>query len=281
MSKMKKAEKGTSKYKGWGVTAVLMVLALITVFPFYLMVCMGTHTSGELFKGAILLPGNYLMNNLKTIRDSSLGRFYVNSIISSSVATVVGMMTSAMAGYALSKYEFRFRETIIKIVLALMMIPGQISLIAYVIEMRNMHLMNTLWPVIIPFTYSAFGVYWMKQSIDGAVPNEVIESARIDGASEQRIFATIVLPFIKPALVTIALLLFLWSWNSYLLPLITINDMKSYTVPLGVAMLNGMYTTDYAAKILALSIGTLPLIIMFIFGSKYFIRGLTAGAVKG
>ncbi len=281
MSKTKKEMTGTSKYKGWGVTVLLLILAAITIFPFYLMICMGTHSSGELFKGAILLPGSYLLKNLKTISDSSLERFYLNSLISSCVATAAGMLTSAMAGYALSKYRFRFREAIIKMVLALMMIPGQISLIAYVIEMRNMHLMNTLWPVIIPFTYSAFGVYWMKQSIDGSVPDEVIESARIDGASEQRIFLTIVLPFIKPALVTIALLLFLWSWNSYLLPLITINDMEHYTVPLGVAMLNGMYTTDYAAKILALTIGTLPLIIMFIFGSKYFIRGLTAGAVKG
>ena len=89
------------------------------------------------------------------------------------------------------------------------------------------------------------------------------------------------LPFVKASLITIALLLFLWSWNNYLLPLITINDMKWYTVPLGVAMLNGMYRTDYAAKILALTLGTLPLIGLFIFGSQYFIRGLTGGAVKG
>lgn len=266
---------------GVGVTVLLMVLALITIFPFYLMVCMGTYTSADLFKGIALLPGDHLLQNLKTVGDSSFGRFYLNSLIASAAATVIGTLTSAMAGFALSKYRFRFREAVTKMVLALMMIPSQISLIAYVIEMRNMHLMNTLWPVIIPFTYSAFGVFWMKQSIDGSVPDEVLESARIDGASEARVFFSIVLPFVKAALITISLLLFLWSWNNYLLPLITINDMKLYTVPLGVAMLNGMYRTDYAAKILALTLGTLPLIGLFIFGSKYFIRGLTSGAVKG
>lgn len=275
---MKTKEKTSS---GLGITILLIILALITIFPFYLMVCMGTYTSADLFKGIALAPGSHLIENLKTVGQSSFGRFYINSLVASTAATVIGTLTSAMAGFALSKYRFRFRNAATKIILALMMVPSQISLIAYVIEMRNMNLLNTLWPVIIPFTYSAFGVFWMKQSIEGSVPDEVLESARIDGASELRVFFSIVLPFVKAALITIALLLFLWSWNNYLLPLITINDMKLYTVPLGVAMLNGMYRTDYAAKILALTLGTLPLIVLFIFGSKYFIRGLTGGAVKG
>lgn len=269
------------QHKGMGITLLLFVFAMITVFPFYLMICMGTHSTAEIFKGLTLLPGKYLWTNLKTVAQSSFGRFYINSLISSGAATIFGTLTSAMAGFALSKYRFRFRGAIVQWVLALMMIPGQISLIAYVMEMRSFHMMNTLWPVIIPFSYSAFGVFWMKQSIDESVPDEVLESARIDGASELRVFFTMVIPFVRAALITIALLLFLWSWNGYLLPLITINDMKQYTVPLGIAMLDGMYRSDYGAKILALTLGTMPLIVMFIFGSKYFIRGLTGGAVKG
>lgn len=273
--------KKTHKLQGWGTTAVLLILAVITVFPFYIMICMGTYTSAELFKGIALVPGDQLLNNLKTVADSSFAVFYRNSLIASGTATVVGTLTSTMAGYALSKYRFRGREALLKLILALMMIPSQISLIAYVIEMRYLHLNDTLLPVIIPFTFSAFGVYWMKQSIDGAVPDEVIESARIDGASEFRVFFVIVIPFVRASVITIALLLFLWSWNNYLLPLITINNMELYTVPLGVAMLNGLYRTDYAAKILALTLGTLPLICLFIFGSRYFISGLTSGSVKG
>lgn len=267
--------------KGMVTTVILIALAVITIFPFYLMISMGTHTTAEIFKGNVILPGKSVLKNLASVGKSSFALFYWNSILSSTVATIVGTLTSAMAGYALSKYRFRCRDGIIRYVMALMMIPSQISLIAYVIEMRNMNMLNTLWPVMIPFMFSAFGVYWMKQSFDSSLPDEVLESARIDGASEFRIFFKIALPFAKASLITIMLLLFLWSWNNYILPLITINDMHKYTVPLGVAMLDGMYRTDYGAKILALALGTIPLVVLFIFGSKYFIRGLTGGSIKG
>lgn len=270
-----------TKTMGTLLTLLLILISLVTIFPFYLMIVMGTQTTEELFRGLSLVPGGSLLKNLQTIGSSNFSLFYVNSFIVSITATVIGVLTSAMAGFALSKYRFRFRKQITALILMTMMIPGQISLIAYILEMRTFGLLDTLWPMIIQFSYSAFGVYWLKQSMDGGVPDEVIESARIDGASEPRLFFTIVLPFVKAALITLALLLFIWSWNSYLVPLIAINDPKLYTVPLGITMLNGMYRTDHAAKILALAIGTLPLIILFIFCSKYFIRGLTGGAVKG
>lgn len=267
--------------KGVITTMVLVVLALITMFPFYLMISMGTHSTAEIFQGKVIIPGASFLKNLASVGKSSFVLFYWNSIVASTVATVIGTLTSAMAGYALSKYRFPFRDILIRYMMVLMMIPSQISLIAYVIEMRNMNMLNTLWPVMIPFMFSAFGVYWMKQSFDSSLPDEVLESARIDGASEFKIFFKIALPFAKASLITIMLLLFLWSWNSYILPLITINDMHKYTVPLGISMLDGLYRTDYGAKILALALGTIPLVVLFIFGSKYFIRGLTGGSVKG
>lgn len=267
--------------KGVITTMVLVVLALITMFPFYLMISMGTHSTAEIFQGKVIIPGASFLKNLASVGKSSFVLFYWNSIVASTAATVIGTLTSAMAGYALSKYRFPFRDILIRYMMVLMMIPSQISLIAYVIEMRNMNMLNTLWPVMIPFMFSAFGVYWMKQSFDSSLPDEVLESARIDGASEFKIFFKIALPFAKASLITIMLLLFLWSWNSYILPLITINDMHKYTVPLGISMLDGLYRTDYGAKILALALGTIPLVVLFIFGSKYFIRGLTGGSVKG
>lgn len=267
--------------KGVITTMVLVILALITMFPFYLMISMGTHSTAEIFQGKVIVPGTNLLKNLASVGKSSFALFYWNSIVASTAATIIGTLTSAMAGYALSKYRFPFRDALIRYMMVLMMIPSQISLIAYVIEMRNMNMLNTLWPVMIPFMFSAFGVYWMKQSFDSSLPDEVLESARIDGASEFKIFFKIALPFAKASLITIMLLLFLWSWNSYILPLITINDMHKYTVPLGISMLDGLYRTDYGAKILALALGTIPLVVLFIFGSKYFIRGLTGGSVKG
>ena len=281
MSKKAKPEKMHRQSKGIATTIFLVILAIITLFPFYLMIMMSTHTGQELFTELPLLPGDALVDNFKEVAGSSFFKFYRNSLIASTTATIIGTLTSAMGGFALAKYQFKGKKLITRLILMTMMIPGQISLIAYVMEMRSMGLTNSLLPVIIPFTYSSFGVYWMMQSISSSLPDAVLESARIDGAGELRIFFKIVLPQIMPAIVTIALLLFLWSWNSYLVPLITISNMENYTVPLGIAMLNGMYRTNYAAKILALSLGTIPLVVLFAFGSKYFIRGLTAGSVKG
>ena len=270
-----------SKLRGPVLTGLLLVISFITISPFYLMIIMSTHTTSELFKGLSLLPGDYLIQNIRTIANGSFARFYLNSLTVSVAAAVIGTLTSSMAGFALSKYRFRTRKKLMDVIVMTMMIPHQISLIAYIIEMRTFGLLDSLWPMIIQFSAIPFGVFWMKQSMEAAIPDEVMESARIDGSSELRLFFSIALPFVKASLMTIALLLFLWSWNNYLVPLIAINNTRFYTVPLGIAMLNGMYRTDFAAKILALGIGTLPLVALFIFGSKYFIRGLTAGAVKG
>lgn len=263
------------------ITVVLFLLSFVTVFPFYIMITMGTKSTEELFRGISLIPGTHLLENIKTIASGTFLRFYLNSLAVSFSAMGIGALTSSMAGFALSKYDFKYRKIIMNIIVFSMMIPGQISLIAYIMEMRTFGLLDTLWPLIIQFSANAFGVYWMKQSMDGGIPDEVMESARIDGASEPRIFFSIAMPFVKAPLVTILLLLFLWSWNNYLMPLIAINDPNMYTVPLGLAMLNGLHKTNYAAKILALSFGTIPLVVLFIAGSKYFINGLTAGAVKG
>jgi len=119
------------------------------------------------------------------------------------------------------------------------------------------------------------------QFTKGAVPNEVIESARIDGCSEPGIFLKIVVPFIKPAISTTAILIFLWSWNNYLLPLVSINDNKNYTIPLLISTLGSEFTTDFAAQMTAVGFAIIPIIILFIFGSKTFIEGLATGSVKG
>lgn len=162
-----------------------------------------------------------------------------------------------------------------------MMIPGHLGLIAYVMEMKWFHLNNTHAPLILAGLNNAFGVFFMTQFIRSSVPTEVIESARIDGCSEPAILTRIVVPFLMPAISTLGLISFLGSWNGYLLPLVTINKPELYTLPLGIANLSTVFRTDYSASILGLTLGTLPLIILFLFGSKTLVRGLTGGAVKG
>lgn len=262
-------------------TTGIVLISVMSLLPFYIMIIMGTYRNEDLFNQIVLLPGTYLLENFKTVTASRFELAYWNSLIVSVLSTVLSVFVSAFAGFAFAKHQFRYKNKIFAAVLLTMMIPGQLGLVAYVIEMRYLNLSGTLLPLILPWVANAFGVYWMTQFIRSAVPTEVLESARIDGCSDITVFFRIVLAFIYPAITTLSLLVFLWSWNNYLLPLIIVNKPELYTIPLGITTLGDAYRTDLAAQILGLTMGTLPVLILFAFGSKSFIRGLTAGSVKG
>ncbi|AGA59398.1 MULTISPECIES: carbohydrate ABC transporter permease [Thermobacillus] len=262
-------------------TTGIALLSLFSLLPFYIMIIMGTHVNEDLFRKIVLLPGSYLIENFKTVAASRFDLAYWNSFVVSAASTVLSVFVSAFAGFAFAKYDFKHKNLIFSAILLTMMIPSQLGIVAYVIEMRHLGLSGTLMPLILPWIANAFGVFWMTQFIKGAVPNEVLESARIDGCSDLGLFFRIVPAFIMPAVTTLSLLVFLWSWNNYLLPLIIINNPDLYTIPLSITTLGDAYRTDLAAQILGLSIGTLPVLMLFAFGSKSFIRGLTAGSVKG
>ncbi|WP_138751462.1 carbohydrate ABC transporter permease [Paenibacillus sinopodophylli] len=260
---------------------VLVLASLVFLFPFYMMLTMGTYYSEDLFKTLPILPSSYLLENLKTVVSPSFLLNYWNSFYVAVLFTAASVGVCAMTGFAFAKYEFRGKGFLYGFILLTMMIPGQLGLIAFVMEMKWFHLNNTHAPLIISGLNNAFGVFFMTQFMRSSVPTEVIESARIDGCTEPRIFGSIVIPFLMPAISTLGLICFLGSWNNYLLPLVTINRPELYTLPLGIANLSTQYRTDYSASILGLTLGTLPLIILFLFGSKTLVRGLTGGAVKG
>lgn len=259
---------------------IVGIFSIIALLPFYIMLIMGTYVNEDLFTGIKLLPGNYLLNNLNTVLGRSFLGFYKNSLYVTIVTAVGSTYISALAGFAFSKYRFKFKKILFFFVLGTLMVPGQLGLVGFVIEMKWFKMMNTHWPLILPSMASAFGVFWMTQYIGGAIPNELLESSRVDGSSDFRTFMQIVLPVIKPAIITIFLLSFLGSWNSYLLPLVVLDKEKLYTIPLAISMLGTVHRTDFAARILALALSTIPIIIMFSIGSKYLIQGLTAGSVK-
>lgn len=260
---------------------VLLLVTVVSVFPFYCMLIMGTHSINDLFKGIHLLPGKYLAQNWKTLFTVPILTYYKNSFVAGFASMFICLFTSTTCGYGLAKYRFRGRKTIRSLVMALLMIPTQLGLIAYVIEMRMLGLTGTLWPVILPYSANAFGVFWMHSFISQAIPDEVIESGRLDGCGEYRIFWQLSLPFIRPALVTLALLSFLWSWNALLVPLVTLNKEALFTLPLGIKGLATGFRNDYGAQILGLSVGTLPILFFFSFFSKNLINGLASVAVKG
>jgi ABC-type sugar transport system, permease component len=218
---------------------------------------------------------------MKTIFINKFQYCYLNSAIVSVVSTVISVLISALTGFALSKYNFKLKKFCFFFILATMMIPGQIGMIGYVMEMKVMALSNTLIPLILVWCSNAFGVFFMTQFIGQTVPDEVIESARLDGCGEFGIFVKIVLPFIKPAITTLSTLIFLWSWNNFLLPLITIYNKALYTIPLGIQSLQNAYVVDFGARGAGLAFAVVPILVIFCLGSKNFIKGLAAGAVKG
>ena len=257
------------------------ILCILALLPFYMMIVMGTHYSEDLFSGVKLFFGKYFLENLHTVMKQNFLLYYRNSIIVAVCNTIGGLLVSALAGYAFAKFDFKGKNILFAIVVATLAIPQQLGLIGFVVEMRWIHMNNTLFPLIVNGMANAFGVFWMRQFIESSVQNEIIESGRVDGCREFGIFFRLVLPIIKSALITIFLLLFLWSWNSYMTPLVMISKQENYTIPLSIALISSEYRTDYAARILALSMGTIPILVLFSFGSKYLIRGLVAGSVKG
>ena len=262
------------------LTLFVALFSLMAIVPFYVMVIMSTHSSTEIFTAINLLPGDDLWTNIQTILSSGFLRYYFNSMKVALLTVLISVFISTLTGFAFAKYEFRFKQPLFLFIVINMMVPPQLGLIAFVMQMRVMNLIDSHIPLIMVYAASTFGVFFMTQYLKGALPTTVLESARIEGCSEWMLFWKIVLPYALPCMTTLAILVFMWSWNSYLLPLVILNDRDLYTVPLGIATLGNYYRTDYGAQVCGLMVGTLPLIIIFAIGSKYFVKGLTAGAVK-
>ena len=260
---------------------ILIVMTLIMFFPLYIVFVMGTYYSEDIFKGLPILPSDYFLTNLKLVISKGYFSAYFNSITVSVVSVILSVLVSTMIGFALAKYNFKGKKFIFAFVMAIMMIPGQISMIGYMLEMRKLNLINTLLPLIFTWAAHPLGAFLMMQFISDGIPDELLESARLDGCSEPGIFFKIVIPCIKSGFVTLATLVFLWSWNNYVLPLILINKQELFTIPLMVNNLSNAFRSDYGAIMCALGLAVLPMIVIVSLCSRTFIQGIAAGAVKG
>lgn len=260
---------------------ILILMTLVMFFPLYIVFVMGIYYSEDIFKGLPMLPSDYFLTNLKLVISKGFFSAYLNSITVSVASVILSVLVSTMIGFALAKYNFKGKKFIFAFVMAIMMIPGQISMIGYMLEMRKMNLINTLLPLIFTWAAHPLGAFLMMQFISDGIPDELLESARLDGCSEPGIFFKIVIPCIKSGFVTLATLVFLWSWNNYVLPLILINKQELFTIPLMVNNLSNAFRSDYGAIMCALGLSVLPMIVIFSLCSRTFIQGIAEGAVKG
>ncbi|MCI8870186.1 MAG: carbohydrate ABC transporter permease [Lawsonibacter sp.] len=207
-------------------------------------------------------------------------RWLINTVFMAVAAMILTCITASMAGYALAKKRFRGRGLLFSLIVCAMALPKQVILIPLIKEISALHMWDNLWAVIVPTVGWPFGVFLMKQFSEG-IPGEILEAARIDGASEAKTFTTVVLPMVQPGIGALAIFTFINSWNDYFLQLIMLGSGSNYTISLGIATLQSETSIDLGILMAGAALAAAPIIIVFLIFQKYFTQGITMGAVKG
>ena len=261
---------------------VLIFLAIISVVPFYNMIIGCTHDNAALATSFQMLPGSHLMDNYKRLQDNvNIWRGLGNSIFISVTYTLISTYVGALTAYGFAKYKFRGNRVLFWVVLATMMLPGQLGIIGYFQEMNTLGLLDSYISIIMPSFATPVMVYWIRQYIDAYVPDELMESARIDGCNEFKIFNKIIFPVIIPGVATQAIFTFVSCWNSFVQPSILLFSQEKFTLPILVQQMQGVYKTDYGVIYLGVTLSVSPILLLFIFCSKKIMESSMAGAVKG
>lgn len=263
---------------------VCILLVILSILPFWIMLMNATRGTFEIQQSSIsLLPSKYLLSNLNVLLGKSFNPFkgFINSMIISSGVTVCTVYFSSLTAYALVVYDWRLRQPFFTFILAIMMIPAQVTTIGFYQFIYQIHLTNNYLPLILPAIAAPATVFFMRQYLLATLAIDIVNSARIDGAGELRIFNGIILPIMKPAIATQAIFAFVGSWNQLFLPLILLTDNDKYTMPIMVSLLRGdIYKTEYGSVYLGLSLTVLPLFVVYFLLSKYIIAGVALGGVK-
>jgi len=262
--------------------ALLILLALVTAFPFYYMLVASTHRTADILSiPPPLWFGNALVQNYTELIDAlPFWNALWNSVAISSLHTVLVLFFCSLGGYGFAKFQFPGREGLFAFLLATLMVPGVIGLIPSFIIMRWLGWIDTWNPLIVPGIANAFGIFWMRQYINSAIPNDMMDAGRIDGAHEFRIYWNIILPVITPALAALAILTFMGKWNDFQWPLLILKEEAKYTLPVALSTLRSLRGTEIGVQILGATGAILPIMIVFLLASRQFIAGITAGAVK-
>jgi lactose/L-arabinose transport system permease protein len=265
-----------------GLHALLIPLALLWLMPLWLMFTYSTLPESEFFRASVpLLPSYAFADNWAALESQTpFVRPLFNSIVTSSLFTVISVLLTSMAGYAFARFRFFGRDALFMLVVATLTIPFLVVIIPqFVLVARDLRLSNTWIAVIVPPLFNSVGVFFMRQNFL-AVPQEMLDAARVDGAGEFQIFWRIALPLVIPALAALAIILFLFSWNSFLWPLLILSRPEAQTAPVALGALVGLNRVFWNAIMVAAMLMTLPMLVLFLSLQRYFIAGITAGAVK-
>ena len=278
--------------KGLGIHArralayiVLVIMSFLCLFWFYILFVNATRSKGELTQGFTLLPSTHLIQNWKGVMAGTLPvvRGMINSLVVATCSAVLCTYFSTMTAYAIHVYDFKLKKFMFTFIQAIMTIPTQVTALGFIQLVADMKLEDNFIPLIIPAIAAPATFFYMKQYMESALPLSLVEAARIDGSGEFRTFNSIVLPLMKPAIAVQAIFTFVANWNNYFTPALVLHDDKMKTLPILIAQLRSadFLKFDMGQVYVTIAFSIFPVIIVYLFLSKYIVQGVAMGSVKG
>ena len=287
MSKTKDSYSASLKHRTLVRTIICILFCVIALGPFLLLVMNATRSSDAIKSGISLIPSTHFLENWKNLMikqngmQITLQRAALNSLTITVPGTILSVYFSSLTAYGIFVYDFKLKKLAWAFIMAIMMVPSQISIIGFYRFMLDLKLVDTYIPLIIPTIATPAVVFFMKQYMESTLSIEMIEAARIDGSGELHTFNRIIMPIMKPAYASMAVLVGMGAWNGLLWPLLVISSMKKYTIPLGLNTLFTPYGNNYDLMITGSCFAILPLLLLYLLAQRFIIEGMTAGSVKG
>lgn len=267
------------------IYTVLIAGCILTLIPFIWTILASFKTHAEIIDPAQrgFLPRNFTVENYNTIFNDPtlpLARFYANSLFVALSNVVIHTFTSSLFGYVFAKFDFRFKRVLFAYILATLMIPFQLTMIPSYLILLEFNLTNNLLGLVALSWFNAFGIFLMRQFMQ-SIPDELLDAARVDGASEWQIYGRVVLPQVLPALATFGTLVFISNWNAYLWPLIVLQDVEVRTLPIILTWYNDRHTSDLGLQMAASILIVMPILIIYLFLQRWVVQGFTLSGFKG
>lgn len=268
--------------KGVVLYPVFLAVAVVILFPVVWMVYSSFKSNAAIFDNVFALPKSISFENyVRVVRTAGLGSWFKSSVFVTVISVAGLLVLSTMAAYAFAMMRFRGKTLLFLFFLVGLMVPPQALIISGYGWMSVLGILDTRWSLIFTyFGWTSFGVLVLRNFFE-SIPREIVESARIDGAGHLRVFWNIMLPLARPSVSTVAIFLFMWTWNDFLYPLVYLQSEEKYTLPLGVMQLNGQYQPEWGLQMAGLTVATVIPLIVYYFLQKQFVRGILVGAVKG
>ena len=266
------------------ITAIMVILGLICIYPFIFMLSSSFKPSGDVLSTPLqIIPSNFTMMNFETLFNNEFYDFFQwfgNTVVMTGLTLILKFFIITITAYGFAKIKFPGRDAIFLVLLAGLMIPSDIMIMPRYIIFKNLGILNTMWSLILPAAVDVYFVFLLRQAFV-AVPEALSEAARIDGCSHFTIYRRIILPLCMPQVSTMLLFSFVWSWNDYMGPYLYISDINKQMISVDIKLFASGLAQDYGAQMAGATLVLIPVIVAFFLCQKYFVEGITAGAVKG